>query len=69
MEPDQWLVASHRTLAYVIPDILSSTGFAAAQQLDGADPASCGLGLSRSILELAGRLISRPLGAILVSHL
>jgi len=35
----------------------------AAQQLDGADPASCGLGLSRSILELAGRLISRPLGS------
>jgi len=35
---------------------------AAAKQLDGADPASCGLGSSRSILELAGRLISRPLG-------
>jgi hypothetical protein len=34
----------------------------AAQQLDGADPASCGLGLSSSILELAGRLISRPFG-------
>ena len=34
----------------------------AAYQLDGADPASCGLGSSRSILELAGRLISRPFG-------
>ncbi len=33
----------------------------AAEQLDGADPASCGLGSSRSILELAGRLISMPL--------
>src|SRR3972149_7975723 len=33
------------------------------QSLDGADPASCGLGSSRSILELAGRLISSPLGA------
>src|SRR3990170_6268873 len=31
-------------------------------QLAGADPASCGAGSSRSILELAGRLISRPLG-------
>jgi len=36
-------------------------GPAFSSYLDGADPASCGLGSSRSILELAGRLISRPL--------
>ena len=41
--------------------------FTAAQQLDGADPASCGAGSPRSILELAGRLISRPLGCVQVS--
>ena len=38
-------------------------------QLDGADPASCGLGSSRSILELAGRLVSTPLGGLKSHHL
>jgi predicted protein tyrosine phosphatase len=33
----------------------------AAEQLDGAKPANCGLGLSSSILELAGRLTHRVL--------
>ncbi len=34
----------------------------AAEQLDGADPASCGEPGHATIEELDGRLISRPLG-------